>query len=191
MKKLIIILFFIFSALGFSQEYSKEVQSQFLDYTNLIINKDFEKAIDRYGNEDFLKLIPKNQLLAAMDQIFNSKEMEFKTYQPTNFVVEDKVFKKNGQSYLKLDYSQRVDMKFNSKELKKEQLLPVLQKEFGADNVSYNEKTSYYEINTRKTAVANSSDEKKWKFTVLEKNQLGLLSQFIPEIFLKENSNQK
>ncbi len=189
MKKLIILLFFIFSALGFSQEYSKEVQSQFLDYTNLIINKDFEKAIDQYGNEDFLKLIPKSQLLAAMDQIFNSKEMEFKTFQPTNFVVEDKVFKKNGQSYLKLDYSQRVDMKFNSKELKKEQLLPVLQKEFGTDNVSYNEKTSYYEINTRKTAVANSSDEKKWKFTVLEKNQLGLLSQFIPEIFLKENSN--
>ncbi len=184
MKKLIFILLISFSALGFSQDYSKEIETQFRDYTQLIINKNFEKALDVYANEDFLSIVPKDMMITAMNQIFNSKEMEFKTYNPENLVVENNVLKSGKKTYIKLNYDQRIDMKFNSSALPKEQLLAALQREFGSDKVKFNDLTNFYEIYAHKSAVASSSDLKSWKFTVLEKDQFQLLTKFLPKELL-------
>ena len=184
MKKFIFFLLLLISVMGFSQEFSTEIQSQFQDYNQLMMNKDFEKALDLYANEDFLKLIPRDQMLDTMNLVFNSKEMEFKTHLPENVMVEDNILKSNNKTYLKINYDQKIDMKFLSNELPKEQLLAALQREFGSDKVKFNDQNQFYEISTHKEAVASSSNLKNWKFTVLEKNQFDLLSRFLPKELL-------
>lgn len=184
MKKFLSICFLGAALLAFSQNYSREIEKQFQDYTQLIANKSFAKALDSYANEDFLNLIPKDQMLKMMDQVFNSKEIEFVTHEPQNLKIEETVLKKGTVSYVKLNYDQRIDMKFNSNVLQKEQLLAALQREFGEENVKYNETTHFYEIQTHKDAIANSKDLANWKFTVLERDQMPLLSQFLPKELL-------
>ena len=184
MKRIFGILFFCAAVFAFSQSYSGEIERQFRDYTQLIADKSFEKALDTYVNEDFLNLIPKDQMLQMMDQVFNSKEMEFVTYGPRNLKIQETVLKNGGTNYVKLNYDQRMDMKFNSDTLPKEQLLAALKREFGEDYVKYNEKTLFYEIETHKDAIASSKDLRNWKFTVLEREQMPLLSQFLPKELL-------
>ena len=177
-------MFLSLSVFGFSQEYSKEIETQFRDYTQMIMNKNFEQALNEYANEDFLKIVPKEQMLETMNEVFNSKEMEFKTYEPQNIVVINNVLEAKNKTYIQLNYDQRIDMKFNSKEIPKEQLLAALQREFGSDKVKFNDATKFYEIQSHKNAIASSVDLKKWKFTVLEKNQFQLLAQFLPKELL-------
>ena len=176
------------SVFGYSQEFSKEIETQFKDYNQLIINKNFGKALDTYANEDFLKIVPRDQMVQAMEQIFSSKEMEFKTYDPQNIIVQNGSLKSNGKTYIKLSFDQRIDMKFANTSLSKEILLAALQREFGSENVKFNDQSKFYEIKAHKNAVANSVDNKAWKFTVLERDQMQLLAQFLPkELIISTN----
>ena len=186
MKKILFIITFIFSVFVFSQDIKSDVERQFIEYNNLIINKDFEKAINLYSNEDFLKIFPKEQLLAFMEQTFKSPEIEFKLYLPENMIISNKIIEESGKKFVKISYHQNMEMKFNADDVEPEKLLSALQGEFGYDNVKYNDATAFYEIHTDKSAVASSSDSKNWKFTVMEKKQIPILKHFIPEQFLRE-----
>ncbi|TXF79062.1 hypothetical protein [Chryseobacterium sp.] len=186
MKKLFLFLGLTFSLSFFAQNVRKEVEMQFRDYSSLIIAKKFEKALDLYANEDFLKIVPKEQMVEMMDQLFNSKEMEFKFYDPENVIVLDDPFVINGKNYLRVKYTQKIEIKFLSADVKPEDLLPGMKAEFGSENVKYNSLTGFFEINTVKDVLAASADMKQWKFTVLERKQYPLLIQFIPEQFLKD-----
>ena len=186
-KNIFLLLFILFSALFFGQNLKTHVEKQFRDYNSLISNKDFKKAMDLYANEDFFKIVPKEQLIEMMEMVMNAPEMEFKMHPPENIIIDEKnVVNENGKKYLKLIYNQRLDMKFKDSKVKPEDLLSALQGQFGYNQVRYNEKTDFFEINTIKSTVANSSDFKNWKFTVIEKKQIPILKQFIPEKFLKE-----
>ncbi len=163
-----------------------DIEKQFRDYNNLIINKEFEKAIDLYANEDFLKTFPKEQLVAMMEQMLNSPEFEFKFSKPEDIVINDKVIEENGKKFVKITYGQTIDMKFKSDDIKPEDLLSALQGQFGYDKVKFDDKTGYFEIKGTKEVAASSADSKNWKFTVMEKREIPVLKQFIPEQFLRE-----
>lgn len=184
MKKLFFLLVFAGSFFVMGQDKT-EIEKQFREYTDLIIQKKFEKALDQYANAEFLKLIPKEMMLNSMNEIFNSKEMEFKMYEPQNITfVDSKIQQYKGQTYVIMNYDQRIDMKFVGN-TESDLILNALKSEFGGDQVTYNKKTQFYEISTNKDVAANSEDLKKWKFTVLEKKQYPLLIKFIPEELLK------
>lgn len=185
MKKVLSLLYISFSVLVFSQNIQADIESQFRDYNYLIESKNFSKALDVYGNEDFLKLYPKEQIVEVMNQMFNSKDFEFKIYKPEDIVVSTEIIEEKNISYVKLRYKQNLDMKFNMEGVKPEVLLPALQAEFGKGQVTYNESAGFFEIRSVKDAVANSSDLKNWKFTVIEKKQIPILMQFIPESILR------
>ncbi|MBW8362725.1 MAG: hypothetical protein K0M56_11140 [Kaistella sp.] len=186
MKKLFLFLSLTFSISFFAQNVRKEVEMQFRDYSSLIIDKKFEKALDLYANEDFLKIVPKEQMVEVMNQLFNSKEMEFKFYDPENVLVLDDPFVINAKNYLRVKYTQKIEIKFLDADVKPTDLLSGMQAEFGSENVKYNSQTGFFEINTVKDVLASSADMKQWKFTVLERKQYPLLIQFIPEQFLKD-----
>lgn len=171
--------------MAFSQNIQSDIESQFRDYCTLIENKNFDKALDIYGNEDFLKIFPKEQIIDLMNQMFNSKDFDFKIHQPKEIMVSNEIIKDKNNSFVKLSYKQNLEMKFNMPGLKSGQLLSALQAEFGYGQVDYNESTDVFEVRTIKEAIANSSDLKNWKFTVIEKKQIPILKQFIPESFLR------
>ncbi len=185
MKNILFLIFFIVGFSVFAQENKADIERQFQEYSDFLKNKKFERAIDQYANEDMLKIVPKAQLLQSMDQIFNSKEIEFKIYNPENINIDSQVYKKNNKEYYKLNYNQRIDLKFNSNAVSNDQLMTALQKEFGENNVLFNSQTGYFEIKTNKDAAASTSNHKEWKFTVLEKNQIPILRSFLPEELLK------
>ncbi len=180
------LLFIIFLSLSVdAQVNTSEVEQQFRDYSSLIKDKRFGRAIDQYANEELLEIIPREQILQSMEQIFNSPEIEFKIYDPQNINIDSEEFIKNNKSYCKLNYDQRIDLKFNSNVLSVEQLMTALSNEFGAANVQHNTQTGYFEINSHKDAIATSTDRQHWKFTVLEKNQIPVLRNFLPEELLR------
>ncbi|KIA88327.1 hypothetical protein [Kaistella jeonii] len=186
MKKIFLFLSLILCVPFFAQNMKAEIENQFRNYNNLIIEKNFEKALQLYGNEDFLKLFSKEQLVEKMNAMFNSPEIDFHFVTPENIVVSDKIIDQKEKKFVKIDFKQKLEMKFNEADLNKDDLLSALQKSFGNEHVKYNDKTGYFLIDTDKTAVANSTDLKNWKFTVLEKKQIPVLIGFIPEQFLKD-----
>jgi hypothetical protein len=186
MKKLFLFLSFISFVPFFAQDLRAEIENQFRDYNNLLIEKKFEKALQLYGNEDFLKRFPIEQLVEKMNKMFSSPEIDFHLAAPENIVVSDKVIDQNEKKFVKIDFQQKLEMKFNDAELNRDNLLAALQKTFGNEQVKYEDKTGFFLVNTVKTAVANSSDLKNWKFTVLEQKQIPILIGFIPEQFLKD-----
>lgn len=194
MKKLLLILFLISNFL-YSQETKKVIETQFLDYTDLIVKRDFKTALDKYANDHFFEFVSKEQLLAAFEMLFNNPEMEF-YFGEAKINSIDLIDKKiNNESYAKIMYSQSLGMKFNEienikdVEEKKEKVkmyLYTFQNQFGDENVKYNEKTGFYDLVSQKYCVANSKDGLNWKFTVAEKKQKFLLEKFIPLELLTE-----
>lgn len=184
MRKFLLLLHFIIFVPFFGQDFKADVESQFKDYNSLIASHQYEKALELYGNDDFLKLVPLKDLVAMMEQMLNDPEIDLNLIAPSEIVISDAVIEEKGKKFVKLDFHQRLEMKFNEKDLDEKSLLSVFQGTFGKDHVKYDDKTKFFLIETYKTAIASSLDLKNWKFTVLEKNQIPLLRSFIPEQFL-------
>lgn len=186
MRKVFLFLSIIFTIPFLAQNVNKEIENQFNDYNTLLIEKKFEKALDLYANEDFLRIVPKNQLVQVMNQMFNSNEIDVKIDQPINIIVNDEFFQNKGNQFVEINYQQNMQMKFNGTEMTDDALLSALKNEYGSENVTFNKQTGSFLVHTNKIALANSKDSKNWKFTVLEKKQIPILKQFIPEQFLKK-----
>lgn len=170
----------------FAQDLKSDIEKQFRIYNNLIIEKKYEKAIDLYANEEFLKIIPKKTLVEMIDQVFNSPEVQFRVELPKNIQVDSKIIEEKGNKFVKLEYDQKLEMKTDDAESNKENILVALQSTFGQEHVRFDEKSGFFIINTTKVAVANSSDNENWKFSVLERHLIPILKQFIPHEFLKD-----
>lgn len=186
MKKLLLFLCISFSVLSFSQTIQSDIEGQFRDFNALIAEKNFDKALDLYANEDFLKIFPKDQMVQLMDQMFNMEGIDFKIYKPEDIAVSKDVVKEGDKSYIKINYRQSLDIKLNMPNVTNDQFYAALQEEFGADHVKFNDSTKFFEVRMGKEAIASSHNLKNWKFTVIEKKQIPILRQFIPIQFLKE-----
>jgi hypothetical protein len=186
MKKVFLLLSFIFCVPFFAQNINTEIETEFKDYNSLISTHQFEKALEVYGNEDFLKLFPRADLVAMMDKSFNNPDVLLKLLSPTNIIISDATVEDKGKKFVKIDFQQSLEMKFIAQDMSADQLLTILKSSFGNDHVKYDDKTEYFLIETFKTAVASSIDLKSWKFMVLEKKQIPILLGFIPMQFLKD-----
>lgn len=185
MRKLLLLLSLLIVIPFVAQDVNNEIKSQFNDYNQLIIEKKFDQALDVYGNEDFFKVVPKDQIVSLMNQMFNAPEIDIKIEKPENIIINEDPIKVEENIFVEISYQQDLQMKFNGKEVSNEVLLTALEKEFGHQNVNFNQQTGFFLINANKTVVANSKDSKNWKFTVLEKKQIPILRHFIPAQFLK------
>lgn len=187
MKKLFLFLSFVFVIPAFAQNYKVQIEKQFIEYNTLIKEKQFEKALDLYANETFLKIIPKTQMVTVMKQMFDSSEIDFILENPNSIVINDEVIEQNGEKFVAINYHQDFEMKFNDPDLAKYTISRSLKNEFGEENVTFDNQTGFFLISTEKTAVANSKDSENWKFTIIEKKQIPILIRFIPEQLLKNS----
>lgn len=195
MKKIIYILLLSWSIVTFAQSNVKVIENQFLDYNQLIVKKDFSKALDQYAHEGFLKFVPKETMVLIFDKMFNDPSMKFTLEVPTILKVEEYPQKIQNVSYAKVFYSQKMSVELadvvNAKDAEEKQkninlYLGAFKSQFGDGNVVFNEKNNHFEVMSYKMAVANSNEGKNWKFTVAEKQQVELLKQFLPEEILTD-----
>lgn len=186
MTKSFFIVFLLFFLNIFSQSiYSKNIESQFRDYNQLIKDKQFEKALDLYAMDEFFEIVPKRTMVEMMKQVFESQEIKYKIYLPEKIFVDDDILKIDNKNYVKIRYDQNLEMLFNVEGLTNDDLLQALKIEFGKDNVKLNKDTGFFEVFTEKNAVAYSKDLINWKFTIIEKKQIPVLKKFIPEKLLE------
>ena len=184
---LTILLLSVFST-TFSQNNKKEIELQFTEYLNSIVNREFEKSMN-YITDDFFKIIPKAQMISLMEKVFNNPDMEFEIKSPKIIRIEDSELIEQ-KYYSLLTYSNLLNMKFlgEKEETAAEHKSRInltelsLDNTFGADNVKYNEKTDFFEVYSEKQVYAISENgETGWKFVVLEKNQKPILEKILPK----------
>jgi hypothetical protein len=176
-----------------AQSVNGAVEKQFLAYSKLIIERKINDALN-YTNPDMFKLVPREQMLSAMEAIFNNPQLEYRTLMPTVSGFEP-VKKINGKSYVRFKSNNVIEMKLKpataaatpeDEMIAKEAMQLGLEKKFGRTNVSFNEQTGFYTLKTLKTVVASSDNLVDWKFLVVDSPQMKtMLSGIIPAELLE------
>lgn len=167
-------------------QVNETIEKQFTEYSQLVIDKEFDKALN-YAPEEIFEIIPREQMVKMMEMVLNSSDFEYKATLPKVLSISD-IIKIEEVNYVKIKTSSEVQMKFLELEEDedKEMKIPLyklsFEKKFGVGNVKYNEETHFFEINATKNAIAKSNDLKEWKFVIVENdNQKLILKRFIPK----------
>lgn len=186
-KNLLTILFLTFCTVGVAQDYKKNIESEFTEYLNSIVNMKFEKSMEYIAPEVF-EIVPRSQMIKLMEQTFNDPTTEFQIKNPKVLTVSDSQ-KIENKYYSLLTYSSQMNMKINNEEEETEDENKMrinmtklsLEQTFGSENVRYNEETDFFEIQSKKDAYGISENgETDWKFLVIDKNQKMILDKILP-----------
>ncbi|PPK95826.1 hypothetical protein LY01_01419 [Nonlabens xylanidelens] len=192
-KQLITLLFITVSSIALAQETKNQIQADFTNYLNSIVNMELEKSLD-YMPTEFFDIIPKAKMLEVMKQTFNNPDMEIDIKNPTILKIDD-AQKIENKYYSLLTYSSQMDMKINGEEHETEEdkklrismTKTAFQQSFGAENVVYNDTTGFFEIQSQKDVYGISDNGKTgWKFLVLEKNQKVILEKLLPAQLIQD-----
>lgn len=180
--------------------YKESIKTEFTNYLNALLEKDFEKSTE-YLLPAFFDLIPKEELIAAMEAAFNNPEMKFDIEDPKILSVEDQQLI-DEKYYALLTYSNIMRISFapNPEEGEKEKSFRVgfleksLKGKFGEEHVEYKPEEDIFKVySERKVAAISMDGQTDWKFVVLDKSQLLTLVELIPEEILdplfKEDAN--
>ena len=186
MLRLIVVFLLVAVSKGLSaQAYKDSINAQFLRYTDFLKNKEFAKSTE-YLNPELFKLIPKDQIIAMIEKTYNNPMVSFSLENPTILSIgESRLI--NGTHFSKLQYSNFLLMHYNVVEGKVSDTSATrlsLAKQFGQENVTYNNVTDTYKIFVVKDVIASSVDKKKWTFVVVEEKQKPMLLRFIPKELL-------
>jgi hypothetical protein len=57
------------------------IEKRFLNYYQLLVDFKFDKAVD-YTNDDFFKVIPRDQIVNALQAVFTSPAFDYKLEMP-------------------------------------------------------------------------------------------------------------
>ena len=172
------------------QAQEEAIIQEFTDYYELIRNQEIDKAMD-YIPEEFFDLFPRETMVAAMKQVFNTPGLEFK-FGPLTITEVTTPSLMEGKWYAILNHIGEMDMKVDSpedstateadKQMYQEIMMNAFEEQFGEGNVNYDAETQFYHINALKRAVAISPNgQTDWKFIVAEKKQLPYLRRILPE----------
>ncbi|RXP54783.1 hypothetical protein EC396_08700 [Lutibacter sp. HS1-25] len=188
------IIFLLFTTILVGQNSKENLKNDFNDYLTLILNEEIEKSMD-YLIDDFFKIIPKEQLIVLMKQIYNNPSYEFKLTTPKILSIGD-IETINDKSYSILTYSSLMNMKFNSdsenettddKNARLNLIRNSLVSTFGVENVKLDDETDFFEILATKSVCSLSENGiDNWKFITVEEKQKSLLEQFIPKEIMEK-----
>jgi hypothetical protein len=194
MKKILFIVLFISGFLSKAQSVNQTIERQFKMYSRLIVDRKINEALN-YTNPEMFKIVPRERMVATMEEIFKNPQVDLKTLMPTVSDFEP-VKKINGKNYVRFKSHTVVEMKFNSdskqpqtaeeKMVAREMTAAAVEQKFGKENVSYNESTGFYKVKSTKAVVASSDDLKDWKFVVVDNPKMKtMLATFIPAELLE------
>lgn len=174
-------------------ENQNTIKTDFYKYLDAISNKEFSKSMD-YIVPEFFEIIPKEQMIKAMEQTFNDPEMEFDLKDPKILEIGN-IKEVNNRFYSKLRYSNLMNMKIVSEEEEETEEEKKMQNSlmklsfeqiFGSANVEYDSETNFFQIYSEKEVIAISDNGKTdWKFLVVDEEQNFILEKLVPEEVIK------
>ena len=160
MKKTLLILFILVANISCGQEISKtQLESDFLEYSNLIAKREYEKAVD-YMPTDFWNVYEKNEFLTKMERV--GKQMD--SISINNFEIVDisETINSNDKKFRVITYSS--DLEFDSSKIP-ERVIEKYKSQFGAENVKLDSINKLIKIknNSQMISVYDNGLE-KWKY---------------------------
>jgi hypothetical protein len=185
MKKILLVWVACSLLIATQAQDSKEAIKQFTTYSQLVLNKEFDKALD-FVHEGIFEIAPREQMKTILEQTFNNPMMEVEMSMPE---IKGVSAVKNIENthYLKFNSKNLVKMRFSSEAIGEgdeaiNKVKQGLSSQFGEENVVFDNATKFFSVTTEKPVIAASIDKKTWKFVTIDNNQLiPMLEKFIPK----------
>lgn len=186
----------LLSFCSIAQTVNQAISDQFKKYSQFVIDKNFEEAV-HYTMDDIFTIIPKDQFVLLMKKTMSTPGLSYKTSLPVPSDFQQlKII--NGKNYIRFISSSVLEIKIDENEADKDKtqeekrLKKTLQKvafenQFGASNVTYDEGSGFFKINTKKNVIARSDAKLiDWQFAIVDnENQKKLLARFLPAEILE------
>lgn len=188
MKKLLLVWVACLLLITTYAQNSKEAIKQFNDYSQLVLEKQFDKALD-HVHEGIFEIAPREQMKAILEQTLNNDMMEVEMSMPEVQGISA-IKKIENTHYLKFISKNIVKMRFSTQAIGEgeaaiNQLKQGLVAQFGEANVAYDNTTRFFSVTAVKPVIATSVDKKDWKFVTIDSEQLiPMLEKFIPKEIL-------
>lgn len=175
------------------QGSNSAIKKDFNDYLNLLEQKQYNKSLD-YVPAEIFEIIPRDQMLAAMESVFKSPEvsMDMNNYKIDSIGNTQNI---DNKKYVFISYSFDMGMKYNIEEeesvedktMRVNMMKGAFVQQFGKQQVSYDEKTEYFKIKVKSDAYAISGSEYDgWKFITIDKSQMQLLDKVLPQAIIDQ-----
>lgn len=188
MKKLLLVWVACLLLITTYAQNSKEAIKQFNAYSQLVLDKQFDKALD-HVHEGIFEIAPREQMKAILEQTLNNDMMEVEMSMPEVQGVSH-IKKIENTHYLKFISKNIVKMRFSTQAIGEgeaaiNQVKQGLVAQFGEANVAYDNTTRFFSVTAVKPVIATSVDKKDWKFVTIDSEQLiPMLEKFIPKEIL-------
>lgn len=160
MKKTLLILFLLIANVSCGQEISKsQLESDFLEYSNLISKREYEKAVD-FIPTDFWSVYEKNEFLTKMERV--GKQMDSISINNIEIVDISEVINSNDKKFSVITYSS--DLEFDSSKIP-ERVIEKYKSQFGAENVKIDTINKLIKIKNNSHMISVFDNElEKWKY---------------------------
>lgn len=159
----------------------KTIKTDFLRYNDLLSKKQFKESME-YIYPKFFDLVSKQEMIGLLEQSLNNPDVVFNMERPSEIKVA-KIQEIDNQFYSIISFLGIFKMKFkNDNATEQIQTKTDLTNTFGEEHVTYNGKTGFYTIRTKKYAVAISNNRASdWKFLDVDPNQMPILEKLLPK----------
>ena len=184
LKTFFILVFTTISIISYAQTENKEIENQFIIFTNDFINKNYEPYCKKM-NQDFFTKVKKEEFVVMMKTVYDNPMFSIKA-EPVIIESISNVEKISNNYYVEISYSSNIEFDLNEKlsEEQKEELNQKFLESFnllyGKENVK-NLKVGKFEIVAHKKAIANSNNKKDWYFLIMEKRYYEFVKDFYPK----------
>ncbi|MFI0431229.1 hypothetical protein [Mariniflexile sp. HMF6888] len=160
MKKTFLISFILFALIGCGPKISNsQLESDFLEYSNLITNGKYEKAVD-YIPTDFWTVYEKNEFLTKMERV--GKQIDSISIDNIEIVNISESIKSNNKDFRVITYSS--DLELNSSNIP-ERVIEKYKSQFGNDKVKIDTINKLIKIKNNNQIISVYDNElEKWKY---------------------------
>ncbi len=160
MKKTFLISFILFALISCGPKISNsQLESDFLKYTNLIANGEYEKAVD-YMPTDFWTVYDKKEFLTKMERV--GKQIDSISIDNLEIVNVSESIKSNNKHFRVITYSS--DIVFDSSNIS-DKVFETYKTNFGGENVRLDSINKLIKINNRSQMVSVYEDRlAEWKY---------------------------
>src|SRR5690554_7933142 len=160
MEKTLLILFLLVANISCGQEISKtQLESDFLEYSNLISKREYEKAVD-FMPTDFWSVYEKNEFLTKMERV--GKQMDSISINNIEIVDISETINSNDKKFRIIKYSS--DLVFDSSKIS-ERVIEKYKSQFGIENVEIDTINKLIKIkNSSHMISVYDNGLEKWKY---------------------------
>lgn len=197
LKRSLTVLFLILlSFASVAQDYKTNIRQCFTEYTNFLLNREFEKSL-AYVPEVMFTVVPRTKIVAMLEQLLNNKEMELKMI---SFNIKEIGTNRKIDScyYVNLKYISLMSMRLisdttESSEYKANRLSMImasLANSFGSGNVKLDKTTQTFTISPTKNSWAISKNGLEgWQFVNVDPKQRLVMEKVLPKELIDESMN--